>query len=67
MDPVGITNACTNVVVPKRSRMMVTVHSRLLGFRSFVGYDDLLLTHDKTIVTKSAPRVCADSGSEHNL
>lgn len=29
MDPVGITKACTSVVVPKSSRMMVTVHSAI--------------------------------------
>src|SRR5258708_18359263 len=29
MDPVGMTNACTSVVVPNRSRMMVTVHSAI--------------------------------------
>src|SRR5450432_175840 len=29
MDPVGMTKACTRVVVPKSSRMMVTVHSAI--------------------------------------
>src|ERR1019366_1109730 len=29
IEPVGITNACTSVVVPNRRRMMVTVHSAI--------------------------------------
>ena len=29
MDPVGITKACTSVVVPNSSRMIVTVHSAM--------------------------------------
>src|ERR1700691_3372835 len=29
MEPVGITNACTSVVVPKSRRIMVTVHSAI--------------------------------------
>ena len=29
MEPVGMTNACTSVVVPNKRRMMVTVHSAM--------------------------------------
>src|SRR5215469_3720449 len=29
MEPVGMTKACTSVVVPNRRRMMVTVHSAM--------------------------------------
>jgi len=32
-------------------------------FRRLVGYDSLLLTHDRTIVTESVTRVCAESGT----
>ena len=30
MDPLGTTNACNKVVVPKRSRMIVTAHSAMM-------------------------------------
>src|SRR5438045_6312889 len=40
IEPVGITNACTSVVVPNRSRMIVTVHSAMtpLGMSLLCGF-----------------------------
>src|SRR5579871_6445576 len=60
MEPVGITKACTNVVVPNSNRRMVMVHSAIvpLGGSCFTaGLDgDVAAGKDGSVVAAAFPR-----------